>query len=275
LAADLTSGEPPELPSDVDFAVYCVGAKASTEEAYRAAYVDGLTSFLRALDAASQAPSRVLFTSSTSVYAQSRGEWVDEDSPAEPTRFAGRILLEAEALLRRRGAAATVVRFGGIYGPGRTRLLERIARGEGGLPTRAGGGGPTAAVAEGAPQYTSRIHRDDAAGILHFLMFGRPIGQAIESLYLGVDCEPASEAEVFGFLAKALGVPAPVLARSSARTPERPGSKRCSNARLLAAGYRFLYPSFRDGYLPLVAAHLASASRSSLEPSDTVRESER
>jgi nucleoside-diphosphate-sugar epimerase len=257
LARDLASGEPPDLPEDVDFGVYCVGAKAGTEAAYRAAYVDGLGSFLQALSSGHRKP-HVLFTSSTSVYAQSRGEWVDEDSKTEPIRFSGRILLEAETLCRARGLPATVVRFGGIYGPGRTRLLERVARGE-------------VAADPGAPIFTNRIHRDDAAGVLRFLMRRAARarstgGAAVAERYLAVDSLPASQAEVYAFLATCLGGLPPERGRgrdsadavSSPSPPlERAGSKRCSNARLLAAGYRFLYPTFREGYLPLVAEHLA------------------
>jgi len=245
LAFDLSSRAPLVLPADVDCAVYCVGAKAGTEEAYRAAYVDGLDKLLDALAAQRTPPRRVLFTSSTSVYAQRDGEWVDEDSETEPARFSGRILLEGESHLASSGLPATVVRLGGIYGPGRTSLLARVARGE---VTRA----------PGPPQYTNRIHRDDAAGVLRFLLFG--LAGAVRPVYLGVDCEPAAQADVYAFLAEALGVPEPALAAEApANSARRPGSKRCSNARLLAAGYAFRYPSFREGYQELVEAYSASS----------------
>jgi nucleoside-diphosphate-sugar epimerase len=246
LAFDLASGQPLVLPDPVDFAVYCVGAKASSEEAYRAAYLQGLETTLAALERQSPPPQRVFFTSSTSVYAQQAGEWLDEESPTQPERFSGRILLEAEARLAASTLPSTVLRLGGIYGPGRTRLLERVAAGDG-------------APAAGPPLYTNRIHRDDAAGALHCLMFGLPTGGATAPLYLGVDCEPATQHEVYVFLAAALGVPAPAARNGEAAPePRRAGSKRCSNARLLSAGYAFRYPTFREGYAELAAAYASA-----------------
>jgi nucleoside-diphosphate-sugar epimerase len=251
IRADLRSGAPlVVLPDGVDFAVYCVGASGADEAAYRSAYLDGLARFLRALSEQGERPKRIFFTSSTSVYAQQRGEWVDEDSRTRPRHFAGEILLLAERLLHASAFDATVVRLGGIYGPGRTRLLERVARGE-------------LRVRSDSRHYTNRIHRDDAAGALRHLMFGLAGAGAPRDLYLGVDSEPADEAEVARFLAAALGVPPPAESGGAgADSPRRSGSKRCRNDRLLAAGYALRFPSFRDGYADLVRRHLqASAPR--------------
>lgn len=250
LAFDLASNARLVLPRAVDFAVYCVGAKASTEEAYRAAYLDGLESMLAVLEQQSRAPQHVFFTSSTSVYAQHAGEWVDEDSTTAPDRFSGRILLEAEARVAASPLPGTVLRLGGIYGPDRRRLLESVAAGD-------------VSPSAGPPVYTNRIHRDDAAGALRFLMFGLPEGARAAPLYLGVDSAPASQHEVQTFLAAALGISLPAhSAEGTAPASRRAGSKRCSNARLLAAGYGFRYPSFREGYAELAAAYASGrASR--------------
>ncbi len=128
LAADL--GEPATLAPlgerHFDIVVVTSAAGRFDEAHYRRIYVDGLANLLGALGGK---PS-VLLASSTGVYHQHHGEWVDEDSPTEPRGFSGRILLEAEALLRERAAQrATVIRFGGIYGPGRERLLREVADG--------------------------------------------------------------------------------------------------------------------------------------------------
>jgi len=261
LPFDLSSGAPLVLPADVDFAVYCVGAKEHTEAAYRAAYVDGLAVLLAALAAQPEPPRRVLLTSSTSVYAQHAGEWVDEASPARPERFYGRILLEAEAHLAASGLPAVVLRLGGIYGPGRTRLLARVARGESPPavtpPSMSHTTPHDAPPHYTSPHYTNRIHRDDAAGALRFLMFGMPRGVAPAALYLGCDCEPAARRDVHAFLAAALGAPA-LPGPDPAPADSRPSGKRCSNARLRAAGYRFQYPSFREGYRELAAAYVTA-----------------
>lgn len=227
------------LPEQIDFAVYCVSPSSGDEAAYRLAYLDGLERFLRALQEQGEKPTRVFFTSSTSVYAQQRGEWIDEDSPANPRRPAGEILVLAERLLLASGFDAAVVRFGGIYGPGRTRLIQQVERGE--------------AQLEAEPHFTNRIHRDDAAGLLRHLIAVRDE----QTVYLGVDCEPADEADVLRFLADELGVPAPPLRAAEEPPPtRRAGSKRCRNQRVLATGYRYRYPSYRTGYPAVVQDYL-------------------
>jgi nucleoside-diphosphate-sugar epimerase len=188
----------------------------------------------------------VFFTSSTVVYAQSAGEWVDEASPTEPVHFAGTRMLEAERLLLRAPFPATVLRLGGIYGPGRIGLIERIRRGE-------------VVCAPGPPVYTNRIHRDDCAGVLRHLM----IVPGAERIYIGVDHEPAEECTVARWLAARLGAPAPrgVLGadrgvrrhRGPPRPRRRAGNKRCRNAKLLGTGYVFRYPTFREGYGALLS----------------------
>lgn len=240
IAADLTDqASLADLPADLDVVVYTASAAGPSDAAYREAYLDGLANLLAALNATGQRPRRLLFTSSTAVYAQSAGEWVDESSPTHPTHFSGRRLLEAEELLATAPIPATVVRLGGIYGPGRTRLIDAVRRGE-------------AACEDGPPVYTNRIHRDDAAAALAHLA-GLPVPEA---LYLGVDGDPAERCEVLRWLAARLGAPPPpVIGRTEADAGGRRqrSNKRCSNARLLATGYRFRYPTFREGYAALLA----------------------
>jgi hypothetical protein len=102
-------------------------------------------------------------------------------------------------------------------------------------------------------RYTNRIHRDDCAGILQFLVGRRLRGEFLAPLYLGVDSEPAPMWEVRHWIAAELGV-ALDDAAGDAQGGRAPGSKRCSNRRLLEAGYAFRYPDFRAGYAPLIAA---------------------
>src|SRR5262249_46580883 len=150
-------------------------------------------------------------------------EWVDESSPTEPAGFAGRRLLEAESLLFGGPFPATVVRFGGIYGPRRAGLVERVRTGR------------VVFQAE-PPRYTNRIHPDDCAGARrHLMRVPEP-----ERIYLGVDCEPAAEADVLRWLAGVLGAPEPRPGTpDETADPERGGSRRCRNGRLLASGFEF------------------------------------
>jgi nucleoside-diphosphate-sugar epimerase len=177
----------------------------------------------------------VFLLSSTSVFGQTKGEWVDETSPTTPLDFRGRRVLEAEALLAASDQASTIVRLGGIYGPQRVGLIEKVRSGRATFP-------------KGAIRYQNRIHRDDCAGALRHLM-RLP---APEPLYLGVDCEPTDEASVLRWLAGALGAPEPRPVKDGGDDGGR-GNKRCRNDRLLASGYAFRYPTFREGYAALLA----------------------
>jgi nucleoside-diphosphate-sugar epimerase len=233
IAADL--GVPrslEDLPPALDYVFYMASPGGSDDALYRMAYVVGLSNLLEALIRAEQRPKRIFFVSSTSVLAQRRGEWVDENSPAEPTHFSGKRLLEAERVLRDSEYAGTVVRFGGIYGPRRTNLVQSVRNG-------------SAVFRKSRTSWTNRIHRDDCAGVLRHLMQVRPL----DLLYHGVDCEPAARSEVLQWLAGALGGPSPRAVGASDPALREPRSnKRCRNDRLLETGYRFLYPTFREGY---------------------------
>jgi nucleoside-diphosphate-sugar epimerase/uncharacterized iron-regulated protein len=242
VAADLSQPESLRgLPGGIDVVFYTAAAGGGGEAAYRAAYVDGVRHLLDSL--AAHPPRRLLFTSSTGVYAQADGEWIDEESPTTPTHFSGRRLLEGEQLLAASGLDCVVLRLGGIYGPGRTRLVESVRRG-------------SARIRRGPPAFTNRIHRDDCAGALaHLASLENPA-----RVYLGVDDEPTDEAEVLRWLAERLGVPPPppeevdvekdevASAGGDDGTRRTRSNKRCRNARLLASGYRFRFPSFREGY---------------------------
>lgn len=239
LAADLTNPETlQDLPSNLDVVVYTAAADGPEEAAYRAAYVDGVRHLLEALVHQRQSPRRVLFTSSTAVYPQSNGAWVDETTPTEPRHFTGKTLLEGERLLANGPFPATILRLAGIYGPERTSLIARV---------RAG----LATYRQGAPLYTNRIHRDDCAGALHHLMtLPEP-----ELVYLGVDHQPAAQCEVLRWLAQQLGAPEPRMDTAADTNSRRHRTnKRCSNARLLASGYVFQYPTYRQGYTAVLAA---------------------
>lgn len=239
-AADLADPRSLALLPSVDAVVYAAAADSSTDEAYRRAYVDGVRHLLAAPGLQQHSPRRFVFVSSTAVYAQDGGDWIDERSPAQATHFRARLLLEGEALVRAIAApetTTTVLRLAGIYGPGRTRLIELVRSGRATYPP-------------GPPRYANRIHRDDAAGALvHLLRLPEPA-----ALYLGVDDAPVDLAEVFRFLAVALGAPPPVMAEAPGGGSAERTSKRCSNALLRAAGYDFRFPTYREGYGALLTS---------------------
>lgn len=236
VAADLgqpacPAGWPAQAPETL---VYCATPDGRDEAAYRAAYVDGLRHLLGWLEQRGQRPRRLLLVSSTGVYGQQDGEWVDEASPCQPDSFSGRILLEAEALALGSGLPATVVRLAGIYGPGREWLLNQVR-----------GGYRPASV---PPLYGNRIHADDAAALLACLLQAEVCGVALADCYLGVDDAPAPLAEVVDWLRGRLGV----VQESAPSGVRRGGSKRCRNARARALGWVPRYPDYRAGYAALL-----------------------
>ncbi|MBC9252876.1 NAD(P)-dependent oxidoreductase [Pseudomonas alcaligenes] len=237
VAGDLQQAEcPAAWPSaPLDYLVYCVAASQHDEAGYRLAYVEGLRHVLAWLQQHGQRPRRLLFVSSSSVYAQADGGWVDETSPAEAEGYSGRIMREAERLAWASGLPATVVRLTGIYGPGREWLLKQVRQGY--------------RVVSEPPLYGNRIHADDAAALLAFLLQADARGVALDDCYIGVDDEPAALHEVVGWLREQLGVSH--WAEESA--VRRSGSKRCSNARARALGWAPYYPSYREGYAAILA----------------------
>ena len=114
------------IPKDLQQIVYAVSPGGAEDLLYRTAYVDGLRNLLDLLRERDEHPTRIVFVSSTAVYGQSDAEWVDETTDGAPTHWSGKRLLEAEALLRDSEFPGTVLRLGGIYGPRRTRMLQRI-----------------------------------------------------------------------------------------------------------------------------------------------------
>lgn len=221
LRADLASGEGfDRLPRRPDVLVFCAAPSERSEPAYRRLFVDGLRRLLDVL----QVP-RVVFVSSTAVYAQDAGEWVDEQSPALATAFNGRVLLEAESELAAH-PQGTVLRLSGIYGPGREFMLRRARSGE-----------------ANRPHWSNRIHVDDAAAALsHLLSLPAP-----QPLCLGSDDVPAMECDVMNWMREHEGLD-PVPALSAA-----PSGRRVRNTGLRASGWQPHYPDFRSGYLPMLA----------------------
>jgi nucleoside-diphosphate-sugar epimerase len=230
VAADLTGpldALPGELPGRIDALVFTPTAGERSASRYRSVYLTGLVRLLGTLDDAGLRPERILAVSSTSVYGVDDGSDVDESTPMSPTSATGQVLVQAEVALHARRPDAISFRLAGLYGPGRTALIDQVQRGEALLPR--------------PPVLTNRIHRDDAAAaIVHLLTdVDEP-----EPIYLGVDHEPVDRGEVIRFLADELGVPTPPFGP----VPRRRNHKRCRNDRLVASGFTFIYPTYREGY---------------------------
>ena len=236
VAGDLFGAQcPAQWPTgQIDYLVYSAAATDHDEAGYQAAYVDGLKHTLNWLEQNGQRPKRLLFVSSSSVFGQKDGEWVDETSPAQASNYSGRIMLDAEQVALNRALAASVVRLTGIYGPGREWMLGQVRKGY--------------RVAVDPPLYGNRIHADDAAGLLAFLLEADREGKTLDDIYIGVDNAPVPLAEVVGWLRERLGV----TEWAEETSTRRAGSKRCSNARAKALGWEPRYSSYREGYAAIL-----------------------
>jgi nucleoside-diphosphate-sugar epimerase len=233
-AADLTgplSEIPPEWKNP-DVLIHCASSAHGGADEYRAIYRDGLSNLLEFF-----APRRLIFTGSTSVYAQENGEWVDEKSPADPSRETGRILLEAEALAL--AAGGVVARLAGIYGPGRSVYLRKFLEG-------------SASLEAGGARWTNQIHRNDAARALTVLASPAvPPG-----IYNVCDDTPATQRDLYGWIAGFLNKPLPPEGLYDPDRKRGWTSKRVSNAKSRAAGWAPQFASYRAA-LPSLLDSLA------------------
>jgi nucleoside-diphosphate-sugar epimerase len=185
-------------------------------------------------------PRTMITVSSTRVYAESSGGWVDEASELATDDPRAAAMIAAERAMLSSPIPATVVRFAGIYGSPAGRLLQRIRRGE--------------LTPKHPLRYSNRIHRDDCAGFLCHLLELARAGAALAPVYNGVDDLPAEQYEVDTWLASRLGVTAAETGPVFQAQGSRLKNKRCSNRLLHNSGYQLLYPDFRSGYGAVLAA---------------------
>jgi len=249
LRADATEPASLDALPDADAVVFAASSGGRGADAAREVYVDGLRNVIEAY-AERSSPERLVYTSSTGVYGDHDGAWVDEETPIDPTTEKTRVLAEAERIaLETTGDAGidgTVARFAGLYGPGRYRL-ERYIEG----PVTAG--------------YLNMVHRDDAAGAVRYVLeTDRARGEPV----VVADDEPVEKHAFADWLADECGVSRPekrskaerIAAGDLSAAAERRvrTSKRCSNDRLRALGYDFAYPTFREGYRDAVRSFRAA-----------------
>lgn len=213
-----------------DVLVHCASSGGGGADSYRAVYRDGLANLLDFFQ-----PKRVVYTGSTSVYAQENGEWVDENSATIPARETGRILLEAEEIAL--AAGGTVARLAGIYGPGRSMLLRKFLE-------------ETAVLEGGGSKWINQIHRDDAAHALRSLA---DPGVA-PGIYNVCDDTPCTQREAYGWIAGFTGKPLPPEGPADLNRKRGWTSKRISNAKMRSTGWSPAYPSYRDA-LPSLLSH--------------------
>lgn len=212
--------------------IYCVAADAQTDESYQAHYVAGLQNVL-VTQGQNIHLQHVFFVSSTRLYGQNSQAILDERTPAVPSDFGGERLLEAENLLKDMRLKSnhwqsTSLRLSGIYGTGRLSLVN------------------TAKDITKWPKnnhWSNRIHRDDAASFIAFLVEKVLKKQGIEDCYIVTDDMPTRQYEVLSWLANQQEVDT-----SSIQVPAVHGGKRLNNQRLRDTGFQLRYPDYQAGY---------------------------
>jgi nucleoside-diphosphate-sugar epimerase len=205
-----------------DAVIHCASSSGGDAEMYRQLYLGGVRNLLEIFPG-----SKLLFTSSTSVYAQRDGSWVTEESETKPMRDTSRILLETERVVLASGGI--VARLAGIYGPGRSAMLNKFLPG-------------TAIIDAENDRFVNQVHRDDIASALFVLLNQERGGQ----IYNVVDDQPILQSECYRWLAERLNRPLPPFGRSMQRRKRGDSNKRVSNAKLRRLGWTPQYPTFAD-----------------------------
>lgn len=207
-----------------DAIIHCVSSRGGDAAMYRRIYLNGARNLLEFFPRA-----KVLFTSSTSVYAQRDGSWVSEESETKPPRETSCVLLQTEKLVLERGGI--VARLAGIYGPGRSALLTKFLNG-------------TATIDPENNRFINQTHRDDIVSALFLLLNREP--QPGAQIYNVVDDEPILQSECYRWLAHRLNRSVPPMRHSQAERKRGNTNKRVSNSKLRQLGWVLRYPTFAD-----------------------------
>lgn len=208
-----------------DVVIHCASTKGGKAEDYRRVYLEGARNLRNRFS-----EGRLIFVSSTSVYAQTGGEWVTEESAAEPRHETGRILRETEEFVVQNGG--TVARFAGIYGPGRSVYLQRLRQGD-------------AVIDPENDRFVNQVHRDDAARAL--LVLANLSAKAESQVYNVADDLPVRRNECYRWLAAKLNLPEPPVVVAQMTRKRGDSNKRVANTKLRQAGWNPAFPSFHRG----------------------------
>src|SRR3954469_3759638 len=251
-AADISQpGALDALPGNFDWVVNLVSSDKGGPAEYRQVYLEGNRNLIEWVR---QHPvKKIVYTSSTSVYAQNDGSSVKETSPAEPATETSQILLEAEKLLLAAAPAipSVILRVAGIYGPDRGHLFKQYLKNETKIP------------GQGA-RIVNMIHRDD---LVEVIVAALKNGRAGE-IYNVVDDEPVSLLHFYRWLSETLGKWMPPFAPEE-EAPERKRaltSKKVQNRRMkVELGVQLKFPTFRQGYTAEIR-RLEEAGELNIEP---------
>jgi nucleoside-diphosphate-sugar epimerase len=205
-----------------DVVIHCASSGRGNASNYAAVFFAGTQNLMANLEY-----GRLIFSSSTSVYAQTDGSWVDETSPADPVRETGQILRKTEDLVLASGGA--VARLAGLYGSGRCAPLQKLLDGR-------------AVIEEDGTRVMNTLHQLDAADALYFLA-----GTESSGLFNVIDNEPVAEIDWFRYLCHRLNKPLPPIGPRDLNRKRGWTNKRVSNQKLRSLGWDPIYPTFKEG----------------------------
>jgi nucleoside-diphosphate-sugar epimerase len=211
-----------------DIVVHCASSGRGDARDYAAVFFAGTRNLTTYLEY-----GRFVFCSSTSVYAQTDGSWVDESSAADPGRETGQILRKTEDLVL--GSGGIVARLAGLYGPGRCVPVQNLLAGR--------------AIIEGdGSRVMNIVHQFDAAGAIRYLAESGSGG-----LFNVVDNEPVIQIEWYRYACRRLNKPLPPAGPRDLNRKRGWTSKRVSNQKLRSLGWNPVYPTFREGLATIEA----------------------
>lgn len=247
IVAEVTAADTLSALADLpplDAVLYAIGFDRRSTSTRRQVYVDGLQNVLARLPAAI---ARFIYISTTGVYGQHDGDWVNETTSCQPTREGGIVALAAEQLLLAHplGERSIRLRLAGLYGPGRVPRRAALAAGQ-----------PIAAPRHG---YLNLIHIDDAIAVV---LAAERLTVPPPRMFLVSDGQPVLRAEYLAAVARLAGGPPPIFIEPPADSPaaERSdGDKRIDSSRLRSElKIELKYPSYRAGLAAIVAAEKGS-----------------
>ena len=212
--------------------IYAVSADTQSVESYQDHYVAGLKKTYEAILELDHF-KHLFFVSSTRVYGQKTTKILSELDIAEPSDYGGEALIEAEAVARQLKDRATILRLSGIYGPNRTRMIQLAQSNPGNWPA--------------TNNWSNRIHEEDAARFIVFLIKRIMLKEPIEPLYLVTDGIPTKQYDVLTWIRKRLQ-----LTTDTIEIPILESGKQLQSVLLNQNGFILKYPDFTYGYEAII-----------------------
>ena len=212
--------------------IYAVSADTQSVESYQDHYVAGLKKTYAAILELDHF-KHLFFVSSTRVYGQKTTKILSELDIAEPSDYGGEALIEAEAVAGQLKDRVTILRLSGIYGPNRTRMIQLAQSNPGNWPA--------------TNNWSNRIHEEDAARFIVFLIKRIMLKEPIEPLYLVTDGIPTKQYDVLTWIRKRLQ-----LTTDTIEIPILESGKQLQSVLLNQNGFILKYPDFTYGYEAII-----------------------